>query len=154
MVAARVAAGRGRKEENLQQEKGGRLVFWLTLDPIFSSLRPSIPTLFIGSGRGQSCLRWENIVALDSIRGIQAVGPKSAPRTVKFGHPRLQTARGCHFGPINGAVSKLFDPTRPLYEINMFQGNMLVHALSDLGATRAGKCAWKAATRAAFRGRK
>jgi len=28
------------EEENLQWEEGGRLVFWLTLDPIFSSLRP------------------------------------------------------------------------------------------------------------------
>jgi hypothetical protein len=32
--------------------------------------------------------------------------------------------------------------------------DMLVHVLSDLKARRAGKCAWKAATRAAFRGRK
>jgi len=28
------------EEENLQRGKGGRLVFWLTLDPIFSSLKP------------------------------------------------------------------------------------------------------------------
>jgi len=28
------------EEENLQRGDGGRLVFWLTLDPIFSSLRP------------------------------------------------------------------------------------------------------------------
>jgi hypothetical protein len=40
------------KEENLQREEGGRLVFWLTLDPIFSSLRPSNQPLFIASGRG------------------------------------------------------------------------------------------------------
>jgi len=31
---------RKKEEENLQQREGGRLVFWLTLDPIFSSLRP------------------------------------------------------------------------------------------------------------------
>ena len=40
------------EEENLQREEGGRLVFWLTLDPIFSSLRPSNQPLFIASGRG------------------------------------------------------------------------------------------------------
>jgi hypothetical protein len=28
------------EEENLQRGEGGKLVFWLTLDPIFSSLRP------------------------------------------------------------------------------------------------------------------
>jgi hypothetical protein len=28
------------EEENLQRGDGGRLIFWLTLDPIFSSLRP------------------------------------------------------------------------------------------------------------------
>ena len=28
------------EEENLQRGEGGRLVFWLNLDPIFSSLRP------------------------------------------------------------------------------------------------------------------
>ena len=92
----------------------------------------------------------EKVSAFDSTRGIQAVGSKCAPRTAKFGNPRLQTARGCHFGPINGAVPKFFHPTRPLYEIKMFQGNMLVHALSDLGAKRVRKRAWKATTRAAL----
>ena len=38
-LAGVAAAGRGRTE-NLQQEEGGRLVFWLTLDLIFSSLKP------------------------------------------------------------------------------------------------------------------
>ena len=28
------------EEENLQRGEGGRLVFWLNLDPILSSLRP------------------------------------------------------------------------------------------------------------------
>jgi len=40
--------------------------FWLTLDPIFSSLGPLNPPLFIGGGRGQSCLHWGKISALDS----------------------------------------------------------------------------------------
>ena len=40
------------EKENLQWGEGGRLVFWITLDPIFSSLRLSTPPLFIGGGRG------------------------------------------------------------------------------------------------------
>ena len=40
------------EEENLQREEGGRLVFWLTLDPIFTSLWPSNQLLFIASRRG------------------------------------------------------------------------------------------------------
>ena len=78
----------------------------------------------------------EKVSAFDSTRGIQAVGSKCAPRTAKFGNPRLQTARGCHFGPINEAVSKIVDPTGPFHGIKGFQVDMLVHALSDLGATR------------------
>jgi len=40
------------EEENLQRGEGGRLVFWLTLDPILSSIRSSTEPLFIGGGRG------------------------------------------------------------------------------------------------------
>jgi hypothetical protein len=65
----------------------------------------------------------------------------------------LQTARGARFGPRNGAVPNLFDPTGPLPGIKGFQVDMLVHALSDLGAKRGSKHAWKSATRAARRGR-
>jgi hypothetical protein len=48
---------REREERTLAGRKTGeKLVFWLILDPIFSSLRPSNPPLFIGGGRGKSCL--------------------------------------------------------------------------------------------------
>ena len=96
----------------------------------------------------------KKVSALDSTQGIQAFGSKCAPRTAEFGNPRLQTARGCHFGPINGAVSKIVDPTGPLHGIKGFQVDMSVHALSDLGATRVRNSALKAATRAALRGRR
>jgi len=46
----------------------------------------------------------------------------------------LQTARGARFGPINGTVPNLFNPTGLLPGIKGFQVDMLVHALSDLGA--------------------
>jgi hypothetical protein len=39
------------EEENLQWEEGGRLVFWLSLDPLFSSLKSSTEPLFIEGGR-------------------------------------------------------------------------------------------------------
>jgi hypothetical protein len=41
--------------------------FWPTLDPIFSSLRPWNPPLFISGGRGQSCLHWVKLSALDLV---------------------------------------------------------------------------------------
>jgi len=41
-------------------------VFLRFFDPIFSSLGPSNPPLFVGGGRGQSCLQWRKISALDS----------------------------------------------------------------------------------------
>jgi hypothetical protein len=87
-----------------------------------------------------------------STRGIQAVGSKCAPRIAKFGSPRLQTVRGGHFRPINGAVSKFVDPTGPFSGIEGIHVDILVHALSNLGAKRGIKCACKAATRPALRG--
>jgi len=59
---------REREERTLAGRKktGEKLLFWLILDPIFSSLRPSNPPLFIGGGRGKSCLQWRKISALDS----------------------------------------------------------------------------------------
>jgi hypothetical protein len=50
-----------------KKKLGRRLVFLSTLDSIFSSIRPSTPPLFIGGGRGQSCLYREKISALDYV---------------------------------------------------------------------------------------
>ena len=58
-----------------------------------------------------------------------------------FGNPRLQTERGGHFGPINGSVSKFFNPTGPFSRIKGFQVDILVYALSDLEAKQGRKCA-------------
>ena len=55
-----------KKKENLQKlgENAGFLAdFGLESPP----LRSSNPTLFIGSGRGQSCLSCGKITALDSV---------------------------------------------------------------------------------------
>jgi hypothetical protein len=44
---------REREERTLAGRKTGeKLIFWLILDSIFSSSRPSNPPLFIGGGRG------------------------------------------------------------------------------------------------------
>jgi hypothetical protein len=64
-----VAVEEGERKTEKQREMaetGKRLIFWLILDPILSSLRPSNPPLFISGGRGQSCLQWRKISALDS----------------------------------------------------------------------------------------
>jgi len=47
---------REKRERWLEEKTREKLIFWLILDPIFSSLRPSNPPLFIGGGRGKSCL--------------------------------------------------------------------------------------------------
>lgn len=62
-----VSCGRGRKKKKNLQKLGENAGFWLTLDPNLSSLRSSNPTLFIGSGRGKSCLCCGKITALDSV---------------------------------------------------------------------------------------
>jgi hypothetical protein len=58
VVVAEHTVERERKERKTERvgETGKRLIFWLFLDPIFSSFKPSNPPLFIGGGRGQSCL--------------------------------------------------------------------------------------------------
>ena len=57
--------GRGKREK--LQKQGKMTGFWPTLDPIFFSLRLSNPPLFIGGGRGKSCLHWKKNSALDSV---------------------------------------------------------------------------------------
>jgi len=86
-----------REREKKCAETGKKLVFWLTLDPIFSSLGPSNPPLFIGSGRGQSCLQWRKLSALDS-------DEKDPNRWLKVGMVHCQivksAAAGCLSWPL------------------------------------------------------
>jgi hypothetical protein len=80
------------------------------------------------------------------------IRPERSKPLAQSGHlelPNLQTARGAHFGPINEAVSNLFDPTGPFSRIKVFQLDMLVHALSNLGYKRGSRQGLKSATRAA-----
>jgi hypothetical protein len=99
-----------REKEKKCAETGKKLVFWLTLDPIFSSLRPSNPPLFIGGGRGQSCLQWRKISALDS-------DEKDPNRWLKVGMVHCQivksAAAGCLSWPLwGGAMSSYFPVSR------------------------------------------
>jgi hypothetical protein len=90
--------------ERWKMETGGEAGFLRFLDPIFSSLRPSNPPLFIGGGRGQSCLQWRKISALDS-------DGKDPNRWLKLGMVHCQivkcAAAGCLSWPLwGGATSK------------------------------------------------
>jgi hypothetical protein len=76
LVAAWLGVAESMVRESVERETccrkrkkklGRRLVFLSTLDSIFSSIRPSTPPLFIGGGRGQSCLYREKISALDYV---------------------------------------------------------------------------------------
>ena len=73
MMVALVSCSGGRKKKKQKKKicsgerKEGRLVFWLTLNPIFSSFRSSNPPLFIGSAREKSFLHWEKLSALNSV---------------------------------------------------------------------------------------
>jgi len=49
------------KDENKEKPD-----FLPSLNQIFFTLRPWNPPPFIGGGKGQSCLHWRNISALDS----------------------------------------------------------------------------------------
>jgi len=96
-----------REKEKKCAEIGKKLVFWLILDPIFSSLRPSNPPLFIGGGRGQSFLQWRKISALDS-------DGKDPNRWLKVGMVQCQiiksTAAGCLSWPLWGGATSGYLP--------------------------------------------
>jgi hypothetical protein len=55
-----------RKNREKVAETEKKLIFWLILDSIFSSLGSSNPPQFIGGGRGQYFLHRRKILALDS----------------------------------------------------------------------------------------
>jgi len=142
-----------RKRIVCRKNEYRRLVFGQLGARFFFSSEHAICSYLYGWKEGNLVFNGEKVSALDSTRGIQAVGSKCAPRTAKFGSPRLQTVRGGHFRPINEAISKFVDPTGPFSRIEGIQVDMLVHALSNLGAKRGIKCACKAATRPASRER-
>ena len=77
----------GKKSEDCAGKKTGEEagLFWF-FDPIFSSFRPSNPPVFIGDGRGQSCLHCDKISALDLVR-------KDPNRWFKGGNVHCQICR-------------------------------------------------------------
>jgi len=106
--AEEAAGEREREERTLAGRKTGeKLVFWLILDPIFSSLRPSNPPLFIGGGRGQSFLQWRKISAIDS-------DGKDLNRWLKVGMVHCQivksAAAGCLSWLLWGGVTSVYLP--------------------------------------------
>ena len=89
-LRAEEATRREREERTLAGRKTReKLVFWLILNLIFSSLGPSNPPLFIGGERRQSFSCWGKISALDSLG-------KDSNRWLKVGMVHCQNCRnGC-----------------------------------------------------------
>jgi hypothetical protein len=107
VVAEGHGAERGRGKGENCRNKGKWLVFWLTLAPIFSSLRPSNPPLFIGGGRGKSFQQWRKISSLDS-------DGKDPNRWLKVGMVHCQivksAAAGCLSWPLWGGTTSVYLP--------------------------------------------
>ena len=125
--------------------------FLSTLHLIFFSPRPWNPSLFIGGGRGQSCLHEGKIFS-------PWFDWRHSNRWFKICTSNCQiwqskAARGGHFRPVIGAVLTFIGLTGQCSGIEGFQVAILVHELSILGAKRGIKCTCKTATLTASRGR-
>jgi len=132
---------RGKREK--LQKQGKWLLFWLILDPIFSSLKPSNPPLFIGGGRGKSFLQWRKISALDS-------DGKDPNRWLKVGMVYCQivksAAAGCLSWPLWGGATSVYllvSQWRPYPDIEGYLMISAVHVLANLVDVRCIKCTYK-----------
>jgi hypothetical protein len=129
--------------ERRKMETGGEAGFLWFLDPIFSSLRPSNPPLFIGDGRWQSCLQWRNISALDS-------DGKDPNRWLKLDMVHCQivksAAAGCLRWPLWGGATSVYLPVsrwRPYPDVEGCLVISFVQVLANLVKVKCIKCTCK-----------
>ena len=99
-----------RRRRKICRILGKNAGFWLTLDPNFSPLRSSNPILFIGCGRGQSCLCWEKIAALDSVGKHLNRGLKVCTSSCQIWQLK---AVNCPRWPLWATQRSRFQPFRP-----------------------------------------
>jgi len=145
---------RGEREERepLDGRKTGEGADFLRcLDPNFSSLKPWNPPLFIGGGKGQSCLcrgkifspwfDWKNPNRRFKVCTLNCQIWQSKAAWVGY------------FRPVTGAVLMFIGLNGWYSEIEGFQVTILVHVLSILGDIRGIKCTCKTAPRAPFKGK-
>jgi hypothetical protein len=114
------------------------------LDPIFSSFRPSNPPLFIGGGRGQSCLYWRKIAALDS----NGKDPN---------HWLKSAAAGCLSWPLWGGATSVYlivSQWRPYPDVEGCLVINFMQGLANLVDVRCIKCTCKLGDWTSFFGKK
>jgi len=138
-------------ESRKRWKQGRKDGFLSTLHLIFLSLRPWNPPLFIGGGKGQSCLHEGKIFS-------PWFDWKHPNRQFKVCTSNCQiwqskAARGGHFRPATGALLTFIGLNGPYTVIEGFQVAILVHELSILGDKRGIKCTCKTAILTASRGR-
>jgi hypothetical protein len=146
----RAAEGWRGKQEN--GNRGMASFLWF-LDPIFSSLGPSNPPLFVGGGRGQSFLQWRKISALDS----DGKDPKPlAQRGMVHYQIVKSAAAGCLSWPLWGGATSVYlavSRWRPYPDVEGCLVIPFVQVLANLVDVKCIKCTCKGDDWTSFSGK-
>jgi len=142
--------GRKKNREKVA-ETGKKLIFWLILHPLFSSLRTWNLILFIGVEEGNLVFTGKQIPALDSIG-------KDLNRWLKVGMVHCQfAAAGCLRWPLWSGSTSVYVPVSRLRPYPDVEGCLVirfVHGLANFVDVKCLKCTYKGGDRTRFSGKK